>query len=124
MDQVTDVLAFPDGSENPENGLLYLGDVVIAYPFAALQAHEAGHSPGDEIQLLVVHGLLHLLGYDHHGREEESRTDVGNPEACAVINRKPDTGLRIGNDREVNKLRRHQDQGFPACDLRLVVCES
>ena len=63
VDQVTDVLAFPDGSENPENGLLYLGDVVIAYPFAALQAHEAGYSPGDEIQLLVVHGLLHLLGY-------------------------------------------------------------
>jgi probable rRNA maturation factor len=73
VDQVTDVLAFPDGSENPENGLLYLGDVVIAYPFAALQAQEAGHSPGDEIQLLVIHGLLHLLGYNHDGREESAR---------------------------------------------------
>ncbi|HJS29811.1 MAG TPA: rRNA maturation RNase YbeY [Anaerolineales bacterium] len=73
VDQVTDVLAFPDGGENPENGLLYLGDVVIAYPSAALQAQEAGHSPGDEIQLLVIHGLLHLLGYNHDGREENAR---------------------------------------------------
>jgi probable rRNA maturation factor len=59
MDKPTDVLSFPAG----ERG--YLGDVVIAAGVAARQAREAGHSLQTELRILALHGLLHLLGYDH-----------------------------------------------------------
>ena len=58
-DKSTDVLSFP----SDERG--YLGDVVIASGVAARQAREAGHSLGTELRVLALHGLLHLLGYDH-----------------------------------------------------------
>jgi probable rRNA maturation factor len=58
-DKVTDVLSFPSG----ERG--YLGDVVIAAGVAARQAREAGHTLAAELRVLALHGLLHLLGYDH-----------------------------------------------------------
>ena len=64
-DRPTDVLAFPSGDYDPEHDVKYLGDVVISYPRAAAQARAAGHEPFDEIRLLVIHGILHLLGYDH-----------------------------------------------------------
>jgi probable rRNA maturation factor len=47
------------------NGAGYLGDIVISLPRARHQASAAGHSLNDELQLLVVHGVLHLLGHDH-----------------------------------------------------------
>jgi probable rRNA maturation factor len=59
QDRVTDVLSFP----SDEKG--YLGDVVIAAGVARRQAREAGHPLGTEIRVLALHGLLHLLGYDH-----------------------------------------------------------
>ena len=55
----TDVLSFPSGDGE------YLGDVVIAAGVARRQAREAGHSLQHELRLLALHGLLHLLGYDH-----------------------------------------------------------
>jgi probable rRNA maturation factor len=58
-DKVTDVLSFP----SDERG--YLGDVVIAAGVAARQAREAGHTLATELRVLGLHGLLHLLGYDH-----------------------------------------------------------
>ena len=58
-DTPTDVLSFPSG----ERG--YLGDVVIAKGVAARQAREAGHPLATELRVLALHGLLHLLGYDH-----------------------------------------------------------
>jgi probable rRNA maturation factor len=71
----TDVLSFPTngpdssqagtGETDPETGASYLGDVIISYPRAQAQAADGGHSVRDELQLLVVHGVLHLLGYDH-----------------------------------------------------------
>jgi len=60
----TDVLSFPDGSVDPE-GLTYIGDIVIAVPVAARQAREAGHPLKAELRLLLLHGILHLAGYDH-----------------------------------------------------------
>jgi probable rRNA maturation factor len=72
IDSPTDVLAFPGGETDPDSGSLYLGDVVISYQRAKIQAAAAQHSIGDELRLLVVHGLLHLLGYDH--ADEESKT--------------------------------------------------
>ena len=68
IDRTTDVLAFPSGEMDPDTGSTYLGDVIVSLPQARKQAESAGHSLEDEIQLLVVHGVLHLLGYDHHDR--------------------------------------------------------
>jgi probable rRNA maturation factor len=75
-DAPTDVLAFSALDEGgpfvaaPEAGG-YLGDVIISYPRAADQAQEHGQSPGQELDLLVAHGILHLLGYDHADDEEK-----------------------------------------------------
>lgn len=67
IDAPTDVLSFPAGQEqpDPDTGELYLGDVLISYPRAEAQAGVGGHPVLDELRLLVVHGVLHLLGYDH-----------------------------------------------------------
>ncbi len=64
-DARTDVLSFPAGEADPETGRSYLGDVIISLPRAIAQAHERGHPVESEVQLLVVHGILHLLGHDH-----------------------------------------------------------
>jgi probable rRNA maturation factor len=58
-DETTDVLSF----RSDEPG--YLGDVVISTGVAARQARAAGHSVATEVRVLALHGLLHLLGYDH-----------------------------------------------------------
>jgi probable rRNA maturation factor len=71
IDAATDVLSFPIPFENPDSGNPYLGDVMISYPTAALQANTAGHSAMEEVKLLLVHGMLHLLGYDHTTPEEK-----------------------------------------------------
>jgi len=75
----TDVMAFPmdelvDESRRPdapEIGPALLGDVVLCPAFAAAQARKAGHGLADELALLTVHGVLHLLGYDHADPEQE-----------------------------------------------------
>ena len=64
LDQVTDVLSFELNETLPEGGT-YLGDVVIALPVAQEQADAGGHALLAELSLLVIHGVLHLLGYDH-----------------------------------------------------------
>lgn len=65
VDAPTDVLSFPSGEVDPDTSNLYLGDIVISLPRAQEQASAEGHPLEDELQLLVVHGTLHLLGYDH-----------------------------------------------------------
>ena len=86
LDEPTDVLAFaaqeqptdtrfqaPPGTEH------WLGDIVISLPRARRQARAAGHPINDEVRLLAVHGLLHLVGYDHaEPNEERSMTDLTN----------------------------------------------
>jgi probable rRNA maturation factor len=66
-DEVTDVLSFPAGGSPPSASRLppHLGDVVIALGRAGRQAAEAGHSLDVELRILALHGLLHVLGYDH-----------------------------------------------------------
>jgi probable rRNA maturation factor len=59
-DRATDVLSFPPSSPSP-----FLGDIVIARGVARRQARAAGHSERTEWRVLALHGLLHLLGYDH-----------------------------------------------------------
>ncbi|WP_299198762.1 rRNA maturation RNase YbeY [Thermocrinis sp.] len=71
-DKPTDVLSFPIG-EKVEDWLI-LGDIVISVDTAKRQAQELGHSLEEELKRLLVHGLVHLLGYDHElGGEEEKK---------------------------------------------------
>jgi probable rRNA maturation factor len=73
VDAPTDVLSFSAREKDPESGVLYLGDVLIAFPRAAAQAVAAGHPVLAELQLLTVHGVLHLLGHDHADPAEKDR---------------------------------------------------
>lgn len=86
VDKPTDVLSFPyidfaGGQDiaqaaatpamlNPETGRLMLGDIIICLPIAHRQAEEYGHSIEREMCFLAVHGVLHLLGYDHETEGE------------------------------------------------------
>jgi len=85
-DAVTDVLSFSqrEGEElvAPPEGAPPLGEVVIAYPQAARQATERGHGAEEEVERLLVHGVLHLLGYDH-AEPEEARRMRAREEALA-----------------------------------------
>ena len=99
LDRATDVLSFPTvtypGKEtagrhekllkreyDPETGVCFLGDIVISLPHMLAQAAEYGHSPQREGAYLLVHGLLHLLGYDH--MTEEERQHMRNQEEKAL----------------------------------------
>jgi len=93
LDEATDVLSFapdhagpwggpgeaPPGVDGkqpfvlPQGEPRLLGEVVVSYPQAARQAPSAGHSVERELALLVAHGVLHLLGHDHHGAAQEVR---------------------------------------------------
>lgn len=64
-DSATDVLSFPAGEPLPGAPAGYLGDIAIAVPTAERQAAAKGHATPAELQLLAVHGVLHLLGHDH-----------------------------------------------------------
>ena len=74
VDAPTDVLSFSAQEDGgpfvavPEMGS-YLGDVIVSYPRAVAQAEERGHPVQQELNLLVVHGVLHLLGHDHADEE-------------------------------------------------------
>lgn len=96
-DTATDVLSFPartPGSISPGapgaklNPASFLGDIVIASGVATRQAREAGHSVGTELKVLALHGLLHLMGYDHD-------TDGGKMARAEARLRKK-AGLREG----------------------------
>lgn len=65
-DVPTDVLTFPDGTMH------HLGDVFVSLETCERQRQELGHSFERELGFLVVHGLLHTLGYDHHTPEDEA----------------------------------------------------
>lgn len=85
VDAPTDVLSFPAGETDPDSGNLYLGDVVISIERAETQARAEGHSLEDELRLLVVHGVLHLLGHDHADEEEMARMWAAQSEVLAQL---------------------------------------
>jgi len=82
VDAPTDVLSFPQleaagaAPALPAAAPLPLGDIVVSLPRAAAQAHEYGHSRARELGFLLVHGLLHLLGYDHETPEEAAAMEA------------------------------------------------
>jgi probable rRNA maturation factor len=77
VDAPTDVLAFPNESRGTFVGApgqpRYLGDIIISFHRAEAQAGELGHDVQAELQLLVVHGMLHLLGYDDVAEEQRAQ---------------------------------------------------
>lgn len=68
----TDVLSFGASFTDPDTEARYLGDIIISVPRAISQAQAGAHPVKDELQLLVVHGVLHLLGYDHADPDEKA----------------------------------------------------
>lgn len=88
VDAPTDVLSFP--ADPPPVAIPgeppYLGDLVIAYPYAAAQAERAGHDLEDSLTLLVVHGTLHLLGYDHDSDSNRAEMWAAQDEALKTLN--------------------------------------
>ena len=70
IDKATDVLSFPYDADMP---MAPLGSIVISYDFVKEKAAEFGHSEDDEFALLFIHGLLHILGYDHEVDNGEMR---------------------------------------------------
>ena len=71
----TDVLSFPMDELKPNSssdGPGILGDIVLCPEYAKKQAVEIGHSLQDELEVLVVHGVLHLLGFDHRENDEKT----------------------------------------------------
>ena len=103
-DYATDVLSF-GGSPAQGREPVSLGDIVIATGVARRQAAQAGHAFGTELRLLALHGLLHLLGYDH-----ESDDDAG---AMARLERRLRTkgGLPSGLIERAAAVRRHRSRG-------------
>ncbi len=78
LDATTDVLAFALREQSqdfatPPNGILHLGEVFISCPQAERQAQEQGHPLEQELALLAIHGVLHLLGYEHEDPDEEQK---------------------------------------------------
>jgi probable rRNA maturation factor len=85
-DKTTDVLSFNSDEPDPDSGHINLGDIIISYPTAAAHAAEAGNDIESEIQLLVVHGVLHLLGNDHHTTKAKSDMWKKQTQALVVLN--------------------------------------
>ncbi|MBI4320662.1 MAG: rRNA maturation RNase YbeY [Chloroflexi bacterium] len=91
-DEATDVLSFPLTDRtgpgkpqfvSPPDEVLYLGDVVVSFPRAVEQAREYGHSLRRELAYLIVHGVFHLLGYDHETEQERRR--MRDKEEAALV---------------------------------------
>jgi probable rRNA maturation factor len=93
-DEPTDVLAFSAREEvggdlppfiPPPDGVLHLGEVIISYPQAVIQAEEYQHSVEKEMAVLIVHGVLHLLGYEHDTPELELKMRAREKEVLSRI---------------------------------------
>ncbi|RIK32275.1 MAG: rRNA maturation RNase YbeY [Anaerolineae bacterium] len=85
IDAPTDVLSFPASESDPVTGSPYLGDILISIPRARAQAKTAGHALESEVQLLVVHGVLHLLGHDHAKPKEKAKMWKAQAEILAGL---------------------------------------
>jgi probable rRNA maturation factor len=92
QDEPTDVLAFSAREEAEgsrfilaPDGLSHLGEVIISYPQALLQAEEHGHPIKRELAILLIHGLLHLLGYDHDEKAQERKMQAREKELLELI---------------------------------------
>lgn len=95
IDAPTDVLSFPAEDADPDTEGVYLGDILISYPQVLAQSTSGGHLILDEMQLLVVHGVLHLLGHDHAeiGEKEvmwAKQAEILQSLGCSILGPAPD----------------------------------
>ncbi len=102
-DAPTDVLSFPSDSDDPDASGRYFGDIAISFPRAHAQAAAGGHPVEAELQLLTVHGILHLLGHDHGEAEEKAKMWKAQEEIltglkCEII--EPNPNGQIPNPNE------------------------
>jgi probable rRNA maturation factor len=120
-DKATDVLSFP-AIEQPSNGLA--GDVAISADIASYNARCLGHTAAKEIKILVLHGLLHLAGYDHDRdngqmamKEARLRKAFGLPVGLIERNRRQEQKLLTATDPKSS--RRAQRKSLPTRAARL-----
>lgn len=86
-DSVTDILSFPsDVPPELQEDEPYLGDLIIAWGYASKQAEALGFDLNDNFALLVVHGTLHLLGYDHDTPENRAAMWEAQARALDILN--------------------------------------
>lgn len=85
IDAPTDVLSFDSGEIDPETGFEHLGDILISYDRVVAQAEKSGHSEYTELMLLLAHGILHLLGYDHATSNDRDAMWKKQAEVLAAI---------------------------------------
>lgn len=97
VDRTTDVIAFALSQETcreaeafvmPPDAVIHLGEVIISYPQAKRQAEEQHHSIQCELELLVAHGVLHLVGYDHELPKDRKKMRALEAEALGLIESK------------------------------------
>ena len=108
MDRPTDVLSLecerPDDPDLGEDEPCELGDIVLAPDYIGRQAASFGTTPADECRLLLVHGMLHLLGYDHVKDDEAEEMEAREDELCALLS----TDVPLGHI----EFTRHDDEAL------------
>lgn len=85
IDAPTDVLSFPVENSPAHADADYLGDILISQPRAAAQAESGGHALAQELELLTVHAVLHLLGYAHAEEVDKQRMWTAQGEILATL---------------------------------------
>jgi probable rRNA maturation factor len=108
VDRPTDVLSLecerPDDPDLGEDEPCELGDIVLAPDYIGRQAASFGTTPADECRLLLVHGMLHLLGYDHMEDDEAEEMEAREDELCALLS----TDVPLGHI----EFTRHDDEAL------------
>ena len=109
-DKPTDVLSFPPGPDVPKQ---FAGEIAISAEIASQNARSLGHSAAEEIKILVLHGLLHLRGYDHEcdngemaRREQQLRAKLHLPSGLIERSHPPMASTSAESRRNARKLRK------------------
>ena len=85
LDEATDVLSFENEYDDPQDGSHMLGDILISLEKAEEQASSGGHTLEQELEMLLVHGVLHLCGQDHGTRGEYTKMSALQDEILAGL---------------------------------------
>lgn len=85
INETTDVLSFKSGDINPDSGRILLGDIIISLKKARLQAKEKKHSLDIEILTLCIHGILHLIDFDHATEMDKKKMFVMQKKLLGMV---------------------------------------
>ena len=85
INETTDVLSFKSGDINPDSGRILLGDIIISLKKARLQAKEKKHSLDIEIITLCIHGILHLIDFDHATEMDKKKMFVMQKKLLGMV---------------------------------------